>query len=137
VWKNGSSHDLYQSVKSTLTQADIPLFNIAGFVSDNCSTVMGAKSGFQKLLKDHVPDVFLIGCVCHSFSLCSSNAVKVLPSHLKSFVKDLTSYLARSSKCRHDFRMISRIVQAKENKIPKLSQTTMNGCHVKGNQSYN
>ena len=67
--------------------------------------------------------MFVIGCVCHSFALCSSHAVKVLPSFLESFLKDLTSYFARSSKRQNDFRMIQSIVGAKENKIPKLSQT--------------
>ena len=83
----------------------------------------GKKSGFQKWLKDDIPAVFVIGCICHSFALCSSYAVKVLPSYLESFLKELTSYFARSSKRQNDFKMIQTVVGAKENRIPKLAQT--------------
>lgn len=123
VVENGSSQGLYKAVKSTLTKENIPMSNIIGFASDNCSTMMGNKSGFQKLLKDDIPAVFVIGCVCHSFALCSSHAVKVLPSYLESFLKDLTSYFGRSSKRQNDFKLIQSVFGTKDNKIPKLSQT--------------
>jgi len=60
--------------------------------------MMGANKGLQKLLKDDVPSVFIMGCVCHSFALCASHAVSVLPTYLESFIKDLTSYFSRSAK---------------------------------------
>ncbi|XP_052826877.1 uncharacterized protein LOC128248759 [Octopus bimaculoides] len=107
---------------STLTKEDVSISNILGFASDNHSTLMGNKSGFQKLLRIDIPIVFTIGCVCHSFALCSSHAVRVLPSYLESFLKDLT-YFSRSSKRQSDFYMIQSVVGTKENNIPKLSQT--------------
>lgn len=50
-----------------LQEKHTPLENIVVFVSDNCSSMMGKKSGYQKLLRDDIPSVFIMGCVCHSF----------------------------------------------------------------------
>ncbi|XP_029651387.1 uncharacterized protein LOC115224669 [Octopus sinensis] len=130
VVENCSSQSLYDAVKSTLTKEDVSMSNILGFASDNYSTLMGNESGFQKLLRNDIPTVFTIGCVCHSSALCSNHAVKVSPSYLESFLKGLTSYFSRSSKHQNDFNMIQSVAGTKENKISKLSQTSENVINV-------
>lgn len=119
----GTAKALYDAVKETLKSRNIPLTNIIGFASDNCSTMMGSNGGFQKLLKDDVPSAFIMGCVCHSFALCASHAVSVLPSYLEAFLKDVTAYFSRSSKRNRDFRQIQDVVDVVNHKIPKLAQT--------------
>lgn len=121
--ENGTAEGLYDALKSRLKEKNVPLGNIVGFGSDNCSTMMGVKSGFQTLIKSDIPSIFVMGCVCHSFALCSSHAVKVLPSFLEAFLKDLTSYFARSSKRLNDFKLIQDASNSPQHKIPKLSQT--------------
>ncbi|GFN80995.1 proteinral transcription factor ii-i repeat domain-containing protein 2 [Plakobranchus ocellatus] len=121
--ENGTAQGLYEAVKQTLQDRNIPLTNIIGFASDNCSTMMGSSGGFQKLLCNDIPSVFIMGCVCHSFALCASHAVSVLPSFLEAFLRDLTSYFSRSSKRQRDFTMIQDVVDMVNHKIPKLSQT--------------
>ncbi|XP_014785432.2 uncharacterized protein LOC106880126 [Octopus bimaculoides] len=66
--------------------------------------------------------VFYNRLCLHSF------AVKVLPSYLESFLKDLTSYFSQSGKRQNDFNKIQSVVGIKENKIPKLSQTRWLSC---------
>ena len=116
--EDGTARGLYSALKNMFIQMNIPLTNIIGFGSDNCSTMMGIKSGFQALLKQDVPSVFVMGCVCHSFALCSSHAVKNLPSYLESFLKDVTAYFSRNKQqaterfC-HDSR--SRSIEHREN----------------------
>ena len=120
---DGSAAGLFSSFRSLLEARNIPLNNIIGFASDNCSTMVGGRNDFQKLLKDEVPSVFVLGCVCHSFALCASHAVAVLPSYLESLLKDVTSYFSRSSKRQNDFTMIQNVIGAACHRIPKLSQT--------------
>ena len=79
--ENGSAKGLYKAVKDLLVEKKIPLSNIIGFGSDNCSTMLGNKGGFQALLKNDVPSVFILGCTCHSFALCASHACAQLPSY--------------------------------------------------------
>ena len=123
IVETGTASGLYDAVKLLLRRKNIPIENIIGFGSDNCSSMMGKKSGFQKLLKNDVPNVFLMGCVCHSFALCASHAVHVLPSYLKAFLKNFATYFSRSSKRQRDFTLIQETIKSPGNKIPKLSQT--------------
>ena len=121
--ENGTAQHLYQAVKSLLKKRGIPFENIVGFGSDNCPTMMGERSGFKKLLKDDIPSVFIMGCICHSMALCASHAVNVLPSFLETFLKDVSSYLSRSSKRKRDFMAIQQVVRVVPHKMVKLSQT--------------
>ncbi|XP_029641870.1 uncharacterized protein LOC115216552 [Octopus sinensis] len=118
---NGSSQGLNDAVKSTLTKEDASISSILGFACVNYSTLTGNKGRFQKLMRNDIPTVFTTGCVCHSFALCSSHAVRVLPSYLEPFFKGLN--FSRSGKRQIDFNMIQSAVGTKENNIPKLSQT--------------
>ena len=61
--ENESSLGLYKSVKYLLEKHEILIDNVIGLGADNCSTMMGVNKGFQKLLKDDVPSVFVMGCV--------------------------------------------------------------------------
>ena len=121
--ENGTAQHLYQAVKGFLKKRGISFENIVGFDSDNCSTVMGKRSGFKKLLKDDIPSVFIMGCICHSMALCASHAVNVLPSYLETFLKDVSSYFSRSSKRKKDFVAIQQVVRVVPHKMVKLSQT--------------
>ena len=98
IVEDGSAQGLYTSLKAMFTEAGIPLTNIIGFGSDNCNTMLGKTGGFQAFLRTDVPNVFVLGCVCHSFALCASYAVKHLPSWLENFLKDVSAYFSRSSK---------------------------------------
>lgn len=120
---DASAEGLFKSVKELLKSKDIPLQNIIGFASDNCSKMLGAHKGFQAYLKHEIPSVFILGCVCHSFALCASQASNTLPSWLESFLKDACGYFARSSKRQHLFQMIQDVAQTPKHKMLKLSQT--------------
>ena len=85
--------------------------------------MMGERSGFKKLLKHNIPSIFIMGCICHSMALCASHAVSVLPSYLETFLKDVSPYFSRSSKCKRDFMAIQQVVRVVPHKMVKLSQT--------------
>src|SRR5277367_672053 len=85
--------------------------------------MMGTASGFQAQLKKEIPHVFVLGCVCHSFALCSNAASNRLPSWLEGFIKNVCFYFSRSSKRNHQFQLIQDIVQAQKHKVLKLCET--------------
>ena len=85
--------------------------------------MLGKTGGFQAFLKQDVPTCYVLGCVCHSFALCSSYAVKHLPSYFEKFLKDIPAYFARSSKRQLEFQLIQEVADAPVHNIPKLSQT--------------
>lgn len=115
--ENGSAENLYNAVKDLLEEKKIPLMNIIGFGSDNCSTMLGKNGGFQALLKNDIPTVFVLGCTCHSFVLCASHACAQLPSYLEQFLRDVCCYFSRSSKRLHQFQLIQDVVHAPKHKM--------------------
>ena len=121
--EDASGEGLYQAVKQLLTSKVIPLTNVIGFASNNCSAMMGSNTGFQAHLKKDLPSVFVLGCVCHSFALCVNYTCMHLPSFLETFLKNVCSYSAHSSKRQSAFRLIQDIVNSPKHKILKLSQT--------------
>ena len=84
---------------------------------------MDERSGLKKLLKDDIPSVFIMGCICYSMALSASHAVNVLPSYLETFLKDVSSYFSWSSKRKRDFMAIQQVVRVVPHKMVKLSQT--------------
>lgn len=120
---DGTGEGLYKAVRTLLEDRSIPLNNIIGFGSDNCATMMGHISDFQALLRKGLPSVFVLGCVCLSFALCSNYASKCLPSFLESFLKNVTSYFSRSTKHQSDFHLIQNAAKVADHQIMKLSQT--------------
>ena len=101
----------------SLKKRGISFENIVGLGSDNCSTMMGERSGFKKLLKHDIASVFIMGCICYSMTLCASHAVKVLPSYLETFSKYVSSYFSRSSKRKRDFMAIQQVVRVVPHKM--------------------
>ena len=81
--EDASAEGLYKVVKELFQSKNIPLTNIIGFASDNCSAMMGVHNGFQARLKEDVPSVYILGCVCHSFALCASHACIHFPFYLE------------------------------------------------------
>ena len=121
--EDGSAQGLYKSLCALFESHKIPLQNIIGLASDNCNTMLGRVGGFQALLKKDVPYCFIMGCICHSFALCSSYAVKHLPYWLDNLLKDLSTYFARSSKRQQEFKLIQEAAVVPQHNIPKLCQT--------------
>ena len=98
VVEDGSALGLYASLKILLEKRGIPMQTISSLGGDNCLSTMRIKNDFQKLLKDDLPFLFVMGCVSHSFAMCANHAVTILLSYLKGFLEDLTFYFSRSSK---------------------------------------
>ena len=121
--EEGTADGLYRSVKKLLNDKEIPMNNLIGFAADNCATLMGSNSGFQARLKEDLPDIFVLGCICHSFALCASHASNQLPPWLGMFLKDVCAYLARSSKRMKEFAVIQEAVNTVNHRILKMAQT--------------
>ena len=83
----------------------------------------GERSGFKKLLRDDIPSVFIMGCICHSLALCASHPVNVLSSYLETVLKDVSFYFSRSGNCKRDFTVVQQVVRVVPHEIMKLSQT--------------
>lgn len=98
-------------------------FYVIGFAADNCAVMMGDSNGVQARFKRKIPNLFVLGCVCHSMHLCSSAACLKLPSAMEDLARDIYSYFKNSSKRLNEFAELQTFLHLKSHKILKVSQT--------------
>ncbi|CAH2010649.1 unnamed protein product [Acanthoscelides obtectus] len=93
--------------------------NLIGFASDGASAMMGIHSSLSTKLKADIPNLFIMKCVCHSFSLCVNYACAKLTDDVEQMDRDVHTYLQYSFK----FAEFQEFVAVKPHKIIQPSQT--------------
>jgi hypothetical protein len=104
VVTNTTAEGLKDLVLEEFRKAEIPLNNIIGFASENCATMAGHIGGVAALLKLVIPSLVVMGCICHSFALCSAAACNKLDPSIVEFSHELYSFVASSPKRLHEFQ---------------------------------
>ncbi|XP_043270179.1 uncharacterized protein [Venturia canescens] len=84
---------------------------------------MGSISGVQARFKQIIPNLFVLGCVCHSFNLCSSAAAQKLPRSLEDMIRSIYNYFAHSSNRVSKLQEFQAFVELKPHKMFRPSQT--------------
>lgn len=69
-----TAESISQKLLTFLNKNEIPIKNLIGLEADNASVMMGHISGVKARLKAVIPDLYVLGCSCHSFHLCASAA---------------------------------------------------------------
>lgn len=59
-----------------ITENKTPIENFLSFEADNVSVLMGNTSGVATSLKQKNSNLIVMGCVCHSFNLCSPKTLR-------------------------------------------------------------
>ncbi|XP_031334806.1 protein ZBED8-like [Photinus pyralis] len=90
--------ELYQAFVSCLEKHSIPKENIVGVASDGASVMIGKNHSFFKLLKDNIPHVILVRCICHSAALVASRACSELPRSPEDLLRNIYNYVSGSAK---------------------------------------
>ncbi|KAK2719015.1 hypothetical protein QYM36_006138 [Artemia franciscana] len=85
-------------IMKCLSDLGIPIQNLMGIGFDNASVNTGSVKGLGVLLKEEVPNLFILGCTSHSLALCAAYAAKKLPESLEVFIHDIVNYIASSPK---------------------------------------
>ena len=127
--ESASAESLYECVKSVFNGANIPYKqNIIGFAADGASVMMGARHSLSKLLKDDIPNLFIMKCVCHSFHLCASKACNKLPRWLEDMIRDVYNYFL-SPKQTAAFKDFQEFANVKPHKLLHPCQTRWLSLH--------
>ncbi|CAG9793241.1 unnamed protein product [Diatraea saccharalis] len=72
---NGSAKVLYQKTVEYFNEKEIPYKkNLLGFASDSANVMFGGNNSMITHLKNDIPNLFTMKCICHSFALCASHA---------------------------------------------------------------
>ncbi|KZS10354.1 Zinc finger-like protein [Daphnia magna] len=115
-------------------QVGIRLQKMIGFAADNCSVMLGYKGGLGALLKNDLPWLTVLGCICHSFSLCSSAALEKLDKSIVQICHDVHNFIAYSSKRKKEFKECQEFLNAAKHSISypcKNRWFAFEGCNVR------
>lgn len=120
--ENGKGETICNAVLEALESNNIPLQNFIGFATDNASAMVGRINGVSSLLKNKIPDLFHLGCVCHSVNLMNISALECLPEDVEKLAKNIFNFF-RSSNRKVDFKELQSIFDVPEHKLLRLSDT--------------
>lgn len=88
--------DLYDAFLSFISKFGLKLDNLIGIGTGGANNLCGLKHSFFTLLKEKVPNLQLLKCVCHSLNKCSSKASEELPNSLEFLIRESRNWICHS-----------------------------------------
>lgn len=85
--------------------------------------MVGKKSGVRSLFLKENPNMFTLGCMCHSLNLSSSAADKKMPQNIEVFLRNIYVYFSHSPKKQIEFKEFQEFFNVEKHKILKTSFT--------------
>ena len=99
----GTADNLFQALKSSLEKHGLSFEKAVAFMSDTTNVMKGARSGVQKLMKNEIPTLYDVGCICHLADLTVKAGLKALPVDIDQLFVDVFYYFHHSSKRKQQF----------------------------------
>lgn len=121
--EDASADGLFNVLCTFMDTHGIPFKNMLGYAADNASVMMGNMGGLKAKLQTKVPNLFVLGCICHSLHLCSSAACQKLPRSVEDLCKDIHSYINHSPKRLVKFQEFQDFVRIDSHRILHPCQT--------------
>lgn len=114
---------IFNVIFKCFNDLSIPFTNCVGFASDNAAVMVGKKSGVRSLFLKQNPNMFTLGCMCHSIHLCSSAAAKKIPQNIEVLLRNIYVYFSHSTKKQIEFKEFQEYFNVEKHKILKTSFT--------------
>ena len=106
-----------KAIKASLIKNGLNIKNLVGIGTDNASVMTGQNSGVYARLKNEIPNLVLIKCVCHSIQLAvSHSAAEALPRNLEFRIKETYNWFAHSTIRENKYNNIYSTIN--EDKLP-------------------
>ena len=96
---------------------------IYGYASDTTNVMFRQHNSVVTQLKELIPDLFVMKCLCHTAHLCASHACERLPQVVEDLVRDIYSHFAHSAKRLGEYKEFQQFTQTEPHKLLKPSQT--------------
>lgn len=119
------------TINSLFQKEGIPIDNIVGYASDTTNVMFGQNHSVVTLLKQRLPNLVVIKCLCHTAHLCASHACEKLPRSIESFIRDVYSHFSHSAKRIAQYKTFQHFTETEPHKILRPAQTrwlSLEGC---------
>ena len=94
----GTAPNLFRAVKDSLEKHGLDFSKAVAFMSDTTNVMKGTRSGVQKLIKNEIPTLYDVGCVCHLANLTIKAGLQELSIDIDQLFVDILYYFQHSSK---------------------------------------
>lgn len=121
-----NTEGIVSAIKKTLKRFDLRLENLMGIGTDNASVMVGVNNGVYVKLKEELPHLILVRCLCHSLQLAVSAAAKeFLPKNLEFLIRETYDWFSRSSSRQSLYKELYKTINdgQKPLKIVQVCQT--------------
>ena len=109
--KGADALSLSEAVQSTMQSWGLKGDNMVGLGTDGANVMKGEHHSLQSLLKQSIPHLVHISCICHSIDLIAKEAVnKALPSNIDFLIRESYNWFAHSSQRQAAFKEIFDLV---------------------------
>ena len=85
----GKAESLFRALKSSLEKHNLSFEKPVAFMLGMTNVMKGARSGVQKLIKNEIPTLYDVGCICHLADLTVKAGLKALPVDRPAFHRHL------------------------------------------------
>lgn len=92
------SNAIVHAIKSTLYSKELNLPQLYGIRTGNAFFMVGMNNGVFKKLKDEIPALIHVPCICHSLQFAvSAAASEMLPRNTEYIIRETYNWFAYSS----------------------------------------
>jgi len=89
---------IVKAIKVTLISKGLDLQKLCGIGTDNAPVMVGVNNGVYKKLKEEIPSLIHIPCVCHSLQLAvSAAASETLPKNIDYLIRETYNWFCHST----------------------------------------
>ena len=96
----GTAQNIFRALKESLEKNGLSFAKAVSFMSDTVNVMKGCRSGVQKLIRDEMPYLYDVGCICHIADLAIKAGVT---SDIDQLFVDIFYYFYHSSKRSQEF----------------------------------
>ena len=99
----GTAQNISMPCKESLVKYNLDFTKAMAFMSDTANVMKGCRSGVQKLIKNEIPQLYDVGCICHLADLTIKAGMAKLPVDIDQLFIDIFYYFHHSSKRNQEF----------------------------------
>lgn len=119
-----TAEKLYEHFMEFMSEVGLNHENLIGIGTDGASNLCGKNHSLYTLLKEKIPHLQLIQCVCHSLDLCASNASDELPCTVEYLLRESRKWFSHSPLRQMRYNKMYQLINAGK-QPPKLIQLSL------------
>ena len=97
-------------LKEYFSDIGVSLNNCFAIGTDGASSLCGVNHSVYTLMKEDIPNLILIKCICHSLHLACSHASDTLPSNIDFMIRETHNWFHRSALRRESYLEVHRTI---------------------------